>query len=1192
MTTKKNKPRLHRMTPAVFSIALASIGACVLYDHDEYDSEDQAVSASFPQPGDTFMVFMSDTQFPWLSEMGGFDRWRCAEEREWGDGLWSDPLCGVYNGTKFNKGRQDYANKEKLSLRFNTSIRDRIMELRAGEFGGASNLAGVVINGDLTAYGHGSEVYDYSKVYGHQGDWYPWSEATPHDGTDAASLGNFTTVYPGLGNHDYANNVGAIGFEDDKCINNWCAHAMASYIKAWVQNNPNPQIKASFDHTYADYVHTGSLSYSWNIGRIHLVQLHNYPEYTTTFKGKLTESGAEETWQITPSLTWLETDLKLARDRGDTIILNMHDASDHPISAAVKKLLKDYPVSAIFVGHWHEHQSRDKVEGIPVFTTGSADYGTFTVARFRGDKMYVSRMCVDHYYSGNGPGTPYGDYWNPDGGRLKIRKEADGLGVGIERHCQSGTVADGSGLPGYDAAYLPYRGPSGSDATPSLWDRDYAIEVPLRFPVNEPGPDVLKESVPLALRTYYGTFVTASNGGGGDVWQTAGFGGRDEEFQLVDLGPEDGHARVVAIRVRRRQSDGNVVTYYLSTWPDGFKISAMRTQITVQEKFGLVEGTGTNGISKGKIALKVLDGNNDGVDNGLKYLVAAWGQVWTYTRWEWESLLELPAGCEQFELIHQPRRTIALKDTVDDRYYTHLPGGNNGLGAVGKLNPGATWFGGGEKFELIDLSDLGPNQVAIRTIGGQYLTDGGSGALHASGFALTPDKVFKLVVIADGAQLWAVNDTCVAYNNIVNKLEMHWPTNATCQTFKMIPIPDSPTPFGAKASWMFDTYLGGWPSLEDTSNAMSRPLVSADGSTLGFAASDFYALRLADGQYAKPSCAVGPQVSCSSAVLDTKQSYSVSAWVKLDTADSAGSIVSQEGGTNSAFMLQRNGKFSFRVAQSALFPDPVVVSADSLQIPESVTWYHLVGVLDRENKKVQLYVNGKREGNEALPDCLMDVDHDTINNVSDNCDMVANQDQTDTDGDGLGNACDNLDYDWDDDTIENVNDNCDFVASMDQGDTDGDGLGNVCDPTPTTAAIDVDLDGITNDYDNCPFVGNSLQPDIDGNGLGDACDIDYDRDTITNAADNCQMAANPGQEDADGDGLGDVCDPEDGSDWCWNATVETVIGSSKWFGSRESTFTSPIDDVALFQRPLRSDEVRMLCRQHKWRLPLSVPCED
>src|SRR5437773_2089043 len=104
-----------------------------------------------------------------------------------------------------------------------------------------------------------------------------------------------------------------------------------------------------------------------------------------------------------------------------------------------------------------------------------------------------------------------------------------------------------------------------------------------------------------------------------------------------------------------------------------------------------------------------------------------------------------------------------------------------------------------------------------------------------------------------------------------------------------------------------------------------------------------------------------------------------------------------------------------------------------------------------------------------------DVDGDQFPPCRDNCPLVYNPDQRDSDLDGVGDVCDD----------------CPAVANADQKDSDGDKVGDVC--------------------DNCPNEVNTNQADQDGDLLGDACD-------------NCPGVANPNQADTDGDGFGDACD--------------------------------------------------------------------
>jgi hypothetical protein len=112
--------------------------------------------------------------------------------------------------------------------------------------------------------------------------------------------------------------------------------------------------------------------------------------------------------------------------------------------------------------------------------------------------------------------------------------------------------------------------------------------------------------------------------------------------------------------------------------------------------------------------------------------------------------------------------------------------------------------------------------------------------------------------------------------------------------------------------------------------------------------------------------------------------------------------------------------------------------------------------------------------------------------------------------------------DADGDGIPDADDNCPHVSNPGQLDTDGDGLGNACDP-------DDDNDGAADGSDNCALVANPDQTDTDRDGLGNACDPDDDNDGVADASDNCPLVSNPDQRDADGDGIGDTCDSTPGS---------------------------------------------------------------
>lgn len=117
--------------------------------------------------------------------------------------------------------------------------------------------------------------------------------------------------------------------------------------------------------------------------------------------------------------------------------------------------------------------------------------------------------------------------------------------------------------------------------------------------------------------------------------------------------------------------------------------------------------------------------------------------------------------------------------------------------------------------------------------------------------------------------------------------------------------------------------------------------------------------RVVDGDTVVAFDGVDDYAGTTTGVLDTSNSFSVSAWVKMtNTAGSYQTVVSQAGARTAVFYLQKwQGGWTF----SLHFTDtdaPSNVHVQSGIAPVAGVWTHLTGVYDRASNMAHLYVNG------------------------------------------------------------------------------------------------------------------------------------------------------------------------------------------------------------------------------------------
>lgn len=165
--------------------------------------------------------------------------------------------------------------------------------------------------------------------------------------------------------------------------------------------------------------------------------------------------------------------------------------------------------------------------------------------------------------------------------------------------------------------------------------------------------------------------------------------------------------------------------------------------------------------------------------------------------------------------------------------------------------------------------------------------------------------------------------------------------------------------------------------------------------------------------------------------------------------------------------------------------------------------------------------------------CPLDMENDTDGDgVCGSVDICpGGNDNQNTDGDSLPDFCDvcpfDSENDADGDGVCESNDNCPLTANANQSNSDNDAAGDACD-------ADDDNDGICDAAaalpdvcqagpDNCPLTYNSDQADFDGDGVGDACDTDDDNDGVVDNTDQCPATAQGAVVNSGGCSIADLC---------------------------------------------------------------------
>ncbi|MEV7750028.1 LamG-like jellyroll fold domain-containing protein [Streptomyces griseofuscus] len=100
-------------------------------------------------------------------------------------------------------------------------------------------------------------------------------------------------------------------------------------------------------------------------------------------------------------------------------------------------------------------------------------------------------------------------------------------------------------------------------------------------------------------------------------------------------------------------------------------------------------------------------------------------------------------------------------------------------------------------------------------------------------------------------------------------------------------------------------------------------------------------------------------LSTASSALDTSKSFTVSAWVRLNSLAANSTVITQEGTTTSGFQLYYSTTYGWVFNRyGSDVASPTIARALSSATPVTGVWTHLLGVYDAQSQEIRLFVNG------------------------------------------------------------------------------------------------------------------------------------------------------------------------------------------------------------------------------------------